>query len=87
MGPRELTYYLALVVALARREETAQIGTFVDRHGVETLADALEYTLTRLDGATTMRLMAERNWKTQRRSQSPPKRSGMSGRPTTPTVI
>lgn len=58
MVPRERTYYLALVVALARHEENQNIGTFIDRHGIETLANALEYTLTRLDGRTTMRSMA-----------------------------
>lgn len=56
--PRERTYYLALVVTLARHDENQNIGTFIDRHGMETLADALEYTLTRLDGQTTMRSMA-----------------------------
>ncbi len=58
MAPRERTYYLALVVALARNKENETIGTFLDRHGVETLADALEFTLTRLDGRTTLRSMA-----------------------------
>lgn len=58
MGSRERTYYLGLVIAVARYEENETIRTFVDRHGVETLADALEYTLTRLDGRTTLRSMA-----------------------------
>lgn len=58
MEPRERTYYLSLVIALARHEDNQNIGGFLDRHGVETLADALEYTLARLDGRTTMRSMA-----------------------------
>lgn len=58
MGPRERTYYLALVVAVARKEENQTVETFIDRHGIETLADALEYTLARLDGQTTVRSMA-----------------------------
>lgn len=58
MAPRERTYFLALVIALANREDNQNIGTFLDRYGVETLADSLEYTLTRLDGQTTMRSMA-----------------------------
>jgi hypothetical protein len=53
-SPRERTYFLAL----ARREDNQNIGTFIDRNGIETLADALEYTLIRLDGRTTMRSMA-----------------------------
>jgi hypothetical protein len=57
-SPRERTYFLALVVALAHREDNQNIGTFIDRNGIETLADALEYTLIRLDGRTTMRSMA-----------------------------
>lgn len=58
MGPREQTYYLALGVAVARKEENQTLGTFIDRHGIETVADALQYTLTRLDGRTTLRSMA-----------------------------
>ncbi|WP_185715563.1 DUF7437 domain-containing protein [Halocatena pleomorpha] len=58
MGPRERTYYLALVVAVARKAENQTVETFIDRHGVETLADAIEYTLTRLKGQTTLRSMA-----------------------------
>ena len=58
MSARERTYFLTLVVAIARQEDNRDVGTFIDRHGVETLADALEYTLIRLDGRTTMRSMS-----------------------------
>jgi hypothetical protein len=47
------------MVALARREDNRNIGTFIDRYGIEALADALEYTLIRLDERTTMRSMAQ----------------------------
>lgn len=58
LAPREHLYFLGLVVALARREENSNIKTFLDRHDVETLADALTYTFERLEGRTTMRSMA-----------------------------
>jgi DNA-binding transcriptional ArsR family regulator len=58
LEPRERLYFLGLVVALARREENSNLETFLERHGIEALADALAYTFERLEGRTTMRSMA-----------------------------
>jgi DNA-binding Lrp family transcriptional regulator len=48
----------ALFVALSRRETNENIQLFVDRHGVGSLATALEYARDYVQGRVTARIMA-----------------------------
>jgi len=58
-GDREYTITPALIDAVGRRETNADIGTYIDRHGVAGLATALTYAVARERGEVTHRLMAD----------------------------
>lgn len=58
-GDREYTITPALIDAVGRRETDADIGTYIDRHGVAGLATALTYAVARQRGEVTHRLMAD----------------------------
>jgi len=58
-GDREYTITPALIDAVGRRETDADIDTYIDRHGVASLATALTYAVDRERGEVTRRLMAE----------------------------
>lgn len=47
-----------LVDAVARRADDEDIDAYVDRHGIDGLATALEYARQRVEGAVTHRLVA-----------------------------
>jgi len=47
-----------LVEAIARRTRDDDIDTYIDRHGLDGLAVALEYTRAHVDGSVTHRIMA-----------------------------
>lgn len=55
---RAYTITPALVDAVSRRENNADIDTYIDRHGIAGLATALSYTVARERGEVTHRLMA-----------------------------
>jgi predicted transcriptional regulator len=48
----------ALVAAIARCQEENDLGVYADRHGLDGLADALEYAFEFVDGEVNARLMA-----------------------------
>lgn len=48
----------ALIAAVARREEDGDIDTYVDRHGLDGLAAALEYAVEFAEGAVNSRIAA-----------------------------
>jgi predicted transcriptional regulator len=48
----------ALVAAIARTEEDEDVDVYVERHGLDGLAEALEYAFERVDGTVTHRIMA-----------------------------
>ncbi|WP_226042802.1 helix-turn-helix domain-containing protein [Natrinema sp. DC36] len=58
-GDREYTITPAFIDAVGRRETSADIDTYIDRHGVAGLATALTYAVARERGEVTHRLMAE----------------------------
>ncbi|MFC7079603.1 DUF7437 domain-containing protein [Halorussus caseinilyticus] len=47
-----------LVDAVARREHDEDIDVYIDRHGIDGLATALEYARQRIEGSVTHRVMA-----------------------------
>lgn len=47
-----------LVDAVARRDDDGDIDAYIDRHGIDGLATALEYARQRVEGAVTHRIMA-----------------------------
>lgn len=48
-----------LVDAVARREDDEDIDLYVERHGIDGLATALEYARERVEGTVTHRTMAD----------------------------
>lgn len=48
----------ALIEAIARRERDDDINMYIERHGLDGLAVALEYTREYVDGSVTHRIMA-----------------------------
>ena len=48
----------ALVAAIARREEDDDVDVYVERHGLDGLAEALEYAAEYVDGTVNHRIMA-----------------------------
>ena len=48
----------ALVAAIARIEDDEDIAVFVERHGLDGLAEALAYAFEQVDGTITHRRMA-----------------------------
>ncbi len=48
----------ALIEAIARREKDGDIDTYIERHGLDGLAVALEYARDYVDGSVTHRIMA-----------------------------
>jgi DNA-binding transcriptional ArsR family regulator len=48
----------ALIAAVARREEDEDIDVFIERHGLDGLAVALEYAFEYVDGTTNHRIAA-----------------------------
>ncbi|ELY41578.1 DUF7437 domain-containing protein [Natronorubrum sulfidifaciens] len=48
----------ALIEAIARREKDGDIDTYIERHGLDGLAVALEYAREYVDGSVTHRIMA-----------------------------
>ena len=57
-GEAERRITPALVEAVARRIRDDDIDTYVDRHGLDGLAVALDYTRKYVDGSVTHRIMA-----------------------------
>lgn len=49
----------ALVAAIARAEDDDDIGVYVDRHGLDGLAEALACAFERVDGTLTHRIVAQ----------------------------
>lgn len=47
-----------LIEAIARREQDGDIDTYIERHGLDGLAVALEYTREYVDGSVTHQIMA-----------------------------
>jgi len=47
-----------LIEAIARRERDDDIDTYIERHGLDGLAVALEYTRDYVDGSVTHQIMA-----------------------------
>jgi hypothetical protein len=58
IGEQTTTVTPALVAALARREEDEDLAVYVDRHGVDGLAAALDYAFEYVDGTVNHRIMA-----------------------------
>ncbi|QLH79600.1 helix-turn-helix domain-containing protein [Halosimplex rubrum] len=48
----------ALIAAVARREDDGDIDTFVDRHGLDGLAQALDYAAEYVEGSVNARIAA-----------------------------
>ncbi|WP_436928588.1 DUF7437 domain-containing protein [Halosimplex halobium] len=48
----------ALIAAVARREDDGDIDTFVDRHGLDGLARALDYAAEYVEGSVNSRIAA-----------------------------
>lgn len=57
-GDTERRITPALVKAVARRTRDEDIDTYVDRHGLDGLAVAIEYAREYVDGSVTHRIMA-----------------------------
>lgn len=57
-GDTERRITPALVEAIARRTRNEDIDTYIDRHGLDGLAIALEYTREYVDGSVTHHIMA-----------------------------
>ena len=57
-GDRTYTVTPALIDAVGRRETDADIDTYIDRHGVASLATALSYAVARERGTVTHRQLA-----------------------------
>ncbi len=60
----------ALIEAIARREKDGDIDTYIERHGLDGLAVALEYAREYVDGSVTHRIMA-------REQELPPLEAGI----------
>jgi DNA-binding MarR family transcriptional regulator len=48
----------ALIAAVARREDDGDVDTYVDRHGLDSLARALDYAVEYVDGEVNSRIAA-----------------------------
>jgi len=57
-GDETRTITPELVEAVARRTDDEDIDLYVDRHGIDGLASALEYARQRVEGSTTHRIAA-----------------------------
>lgn len=55
---RSRTITPALIAAVARREDDGDIDVYIDRHGIDGLALALEYAFEYVDGSVTHRITA-----------------------------
>jgi DNA-binding MarR family transcriptional regulator len=55
---RSRTITPALIAAVARREDDGDIDIYIDRHGIDGLALALEYAFEYVDGSVNHRITA-----------------------------
>lgn len=57
-GDETRTITPELIAAIARRTENADLDVYIDRHGIDGLATAIEYAREYLDGSVNHRIMA-----------------------------